>query len=43
MDYSDLTNNLIKGNTRAAARLITIVENDIDAAGGCEFNLQAHR
>ena len=32
MDYSDLTNNLIKGNTRAAARLITIVENDIDAA-----------
>ena len=32
MDYSDLTRNLIKGNTRAAARLITIVENDIDAA-----------
>jgi len=32
MDYSDLTRNLIKGNTRAAARLITIVENDIEAA-----------
>jgi LAO/AO transport system kinase len=32
MEYSDLTNNLFKGNTRAAARLITIVENDIDAA-----------
>jgi LAO/AO transport system kinase len=32
MDYSDLISNLIKGNTRAAARLITIVENDIDAA-----------
>jgi LAO/AO transport system kinase len=32
MDYSDLTKKLLKGNTRAAARLITIVENDIDAA-----------
>ena len=32
MDYSDLTKSLIKGNTRAAARLITIVENDIEAA-----------
>jgi LAO/AO transport system kinase len=32
MDYSDLTENLLKGNTRAAARLITIVENDIIAA-----------
>jgi len=32
MDYSDLTRSLIKGNTRAAARLITIVENDIEAA-----------
>ena len=32
MDYSDLTKNLLKGNTRAAARLISIVENDIDAA-----------
>ncbi|MFW9823175.1 MAG: methylmalonyl Co-A mutase-associated GTPase MeaB [Candidatus Thorarchaeota archaeon] len=32
MDYSDLINKLLKGNTRAAARLITIVENDIDAA-----------
>ncbi|MBA7518837.1 putative GTPase [subsurface metagenome] len=32
MDYSDLTRKLIKGNTRAAARLITIVENDIEAA-----------
>ena len=32
MDYSDLTRGLIKGNTRAAARLITIVENDIEAA-----------
>lgn len=32
MDHSDLTENLLKGNTRAAARLITIVENDIVAA-----------
>ena len=32
MDYSDLTENLLKGNTRAAARLITVVENDIIAA-----------
>ncbi len=32
MDYSDLTKKLIEGNTRAAARLITFVENDIDAA-----------
>ncbi len=32
MDYSELTSKLIKGNTRAAARLITFVENDINAA-----------
>lgn len=32
MDYSDLTNKLVEGNTRAAARLITLVENDINAA-----------
>jgi len=32
MDYSDLVENLLKGNTRAAARLITVVENDIVAA-----------
>jgi LAO/AO transport system kinase len=32
MDYSDLIKNLLKANTRAAARLITIVENDIEAA-----------
>jgi LAO/AO transport system kinase len=32
MDYSDLTKSLLKGNTRAAARLISIVENDIEAA-----------
>ncbi|MFX1345952.1 MAG: methylmalonyl Co-A mutase-associated GTPase MeaB [Promethearchaeota archaeon] len=32
MDYSDLTSKLIDGNTRAAARLITIVENDFNAA-----------
>jgi LAO/AO transport system kinase len=32
MDYSELTHKLIKGNTRAAARLITFVENDINAA-----------
>ncbi|MFX1280987.1 MAG: methylmalonyl Co-A mutase-associated GTPase MeaB [Promethearchaeota archaeon] len=32
MDYSDLTEKLINGNTRAAARLITIAENDIEAA-----------
>jgi len=32
MDYSELTQKLISGNTRAAARLITIVENDINAA-----------
>jgi LAO/AO transport system kinase len=32
MDYSNLIDNLIKGDTRAAARLITLVENDIQAA-----------
>ncbi len=32
MDYSNLIDQVLKGNTRAAARLITIVENDIDAA-----------
>ena len=32
MDYSDLTKKLVEGNTRAAARLITLVENDINAA-----------
>ncbi|MHA2401180.1 MAG: methylmalonyl Co-A mutase-associated GTPase MeaB [Promethearchaeota archaeon] len=32
MDHSDLISKLLKGNTRAAARLITIVENDIEAA-----------
>lgn len=32
MDYSNLIDQLFEGNTRAAARLITIVENDIDAA-----------
>jgi len=32
MDYSELIKKLTEGNSRAAARLITIVENDIDAA-----------
>ncbi|MFW9946198.1 MAG: methylmalonyl Co-A mutase-associated GTPase MeaB [Candidatus Odinarchaeota archaeon] len=32
MDYSDLINRLLKKEPRAAARLITIVENDIIAA-----------
>ena len=32
MDYSDLIRNLLKGNTRATARLISIVESSIDAA-----------
>lgn len=32
MEYSNLITELLEGNTRAAARLITIVENDIDAA-----------
>jgi len=32
MEYSDLITKLLEGDTRAAARLITIVENDIDAA-----------
>lgn len=32
MDYSDLINKLLKKEPRAAARLITIVENDIVAA-----------
>ena len=30
MEYSNLITELLEGNTRAAARLITIVENDID-------------
>ncbi|MFX1321678.1 MAG: methylmalonyl Co-A mutase-associated GTPase MeaB [Promethearchaeota archaeon] len=32
MDYSNLIDQLIEGNPRAAARLITIVENDIETA-----------
>ena len=32
MEFSDLITKLLEGNTRAAARLITIVENDIEAA-----------
>jgi LAO/AO transport system kinase len=34
MDHSDLIEKLLQGNTRAAARLITIAENDIGAAEG---------
>ena len=32
MDYSDLIQKLLSGNARAAARLITLVENDIKAS-----------
>ena len=32
MDYSNFVSQLLKGNPRAAARLITFVENDIDVA-----------
>ncbi len=32
MDYSDLIEKLLNGNSRAVARLITLVENDIAAA-----------
>jgi len=32
MDYSDLIEKLLDGNSRAVARLITLVENDINAA-----------
>jgi len=32
MDYSDLIKKLLNGNSRAVARLITLVENDIEAA-----------
>ncbi len=32
MDYSDLIQKLLNGNARAVARLITLVENDIEAA-----------
>ena len=32
MDYSNFISQLLKGNPRAAARLITFIENDIDAA-----------
>jgi LAO/AO transport system kinase len=32
MDYSNFISQLLKGNPRAAARLITFVENDIEAA-----------
>ena len=32
MDYSDLIDKLLAGNSRAVARLITLVENDIKAA-----------
>ena len=32
MDYSDLIEKLLNGNSRAVAKLITLVENDIEAA-----------
>ena len=32
MDYSELIEKLLNGNSRAVARLITLVENDIEAA-----------
>jgi len=32
MDYSDLIQKLLNGNVRAVARLITLVENDIEAS-----------
>ncbi|MHA1148555.1 MAG: methylmalonyl Co-A mutase-associated GTPase MeaB [Promethearchaeota archaeon] len=32
MDYSELVKKLLKGETRAAARLITLIENDINIA-----------
>ncbi|MBY8980126.1 MAG: methylmalonyl Co-A mutase-associated GTPase MeaB [Candidatus Lokiarchaeota archaeon] len=32
MDYSDLIQKLLNGNARAVARLITLVENDIEAS-----------
>ena len=32
MDYSNFISHLLKGNPRAAARLITFIENNIDAA-----------
>lgn len=32
MDYSDLVEKLLKGDTRATARLITLIENDITIA-----------
>jgi len=42
MDYSEFISQLLKGNPRAAARLITFVENDIDAAEDIVNSIYEH-
>jgi LAO/AO transport system kinase len=42
MDYSDLIEKLLNGNSRAVARLITLVENDIEAAEKIIKSIYSH-
>ena len=42
MDYSDLIEKLLNGNSRAVARLITLVENDIGAAENIVNAIYSH-
>jgi LAO/AO transport system kinase len=42
MDYSDLIEKLLIGNSRAVARLITLVENDIEAAEKIINSIYSH-
>ena len=42
MDYSDLIEKLLNGNSRAVARLITLVENDIKAAENIVKAIYSH-
>ena len=42
MDYSDLIQKLLDGNARAVARLITLVENDIEAAENIINEIYSH-
>jgi len=42
MDYSDLIEKLLNGNPRAVAKLITLVENDIEAAENIIHAIYSH-
>jgi len=42
MDYSDLIQKLLNGNARAVARLITLVENDVEASENIVNAIYSH-